>query len=146
VRRLLVVVVLASLPAACGGGGDGRLSKQEYAKRADALCDKYAAELKGLGQPQSFQELARFTDKAAPLAQRLIDDTQKLRPPKDEQVLVDEWNAENQKIVDAIKALGAAARKNDQKAAKAALDAGDAANTKSNALGRRLGMSACTKD
>jgi len=69
-----------------------------------------------------------------------------LRPPKDEQALVDEWSAENQKIVDAIRALGAAARKNDQKAAKAALAAGDAANTRSNALGRQLGMSACTKD
>jgi hypothetical protein len=146
VRRLLVVVaVLVGLLAACGGGS-ARLGKEEYAKRADALCDKYAAQLKGLGQPKSFPELARFADKAAPLAQGLIDDTKKLRPPKGEQALVDQWSAENQRIVDAIEALGAAARKNDQKAAKAALDAGDAANTKSNALGRRLGMSACTKD
>jgi hypothetical protein len=146
VRRLLVLVVLAGLLAACGGGGSARLGRQEYAKRADALCDRYAAQLRGLGQPKTFPELARFTDKAAPLAQRLIDETTKLRPPEDEQALVDRWNAENQKIVDAIEALGAAARKNDQKAAKAALDAGDAANTRSNALGRQLGMSACTKD
>jgi hypothetical protein len=144
VRRLLVVPVLVALLAACGSSA--RLSKQEYAKRADALCTKYAADLKKLGQPKSFPELAKFTDKAVPLAQRLIDDTRKLKPPKEEQTTVAAWNTENQKVVDAIKALGDAARKSDQKAAQSALQTGDAANTKSNTLGKQLGLNACTKD
>ena len=147
-RRLLVLLAgLALVGAACGGGGSGgRLSKEGFAKRADALCTRYTADLRRLGQPKSFAELAAFTDKAVPLAQRLIDDTKKLEPPEEEQALVDRWSAENQKIVDAIKDLGDAARKNDQKAAQAALDAGNAANERSNVLGRQLGMSACTKD
>jgi hypothetical protein len=146
VRRLLVVVALVALAAGCGGGGSDRLSRQEFAKRADALCTKYAADLKKLGQPSSFAELATFTDKAVPLAQKLIDDTKKLKPPKDEQATVDRWNAQNQKVVDAIKALGDAARKSDQKAARQALQLGDAANTESNTLGKQLGMTACTRD
>jgi hypothetical protein len=144
VRRLLFVLVVVALLAACGGGA--RLSKQEFAKRADALCTKYTSDLKQLGEPKSFPELAAFTDKAVPLAQKLIDDTKKLRPPKDEQAVVDRWNTENQKVVDAIKALGDAARKSDQKAAQTALQTGDAANTKSNTLGKQLGLTACTKD
>lgn len=144
-RRLLALLVLGMLLAACGGGGAARLSKQEYAKQADALCTKYTTDLNKLGQPQSFAALATFADKAVPLAQRLIDDTKNLKPPEDEQSTVDSWSAENQKVVDAIKALGAAARKNDQKAAKAALDQGNAANERSNVLGRQLGMDACTK-
>jgi hypothetical protein len=144
VRRLLVVLALVALLAGCGGST--RLSRQEFAKRADALCTKYASDLKKLGQPTSFPELATFTDKAVPLAQRLIDDTKKLKPPKDEQATVDQWNTENQKVVDAIRALGDAASKSDQAAAQKALQAGDAANTKSNTLGKQLGMSACTKD
>jgi len=139
-----VVPVLIVLLAACGGSA--RLSKQEFAKRADALCTKYTSDLQKLGQPQSFAELATFTDKAVPLAQKLIDDTKKLKPPKDEQALVDQWNTQNQKVVDAIKALGDAAHKSDQKAAQSALQTGDAANTKSNTLGKQLGMVACTKD
>jgi len=145
VRRLLVVVALVALAAGCGGGSD-RLSRQEFAKRADALCTKYAADLKKLGQPSSFPELASFTDKAVPLAQKLIDDTKKLKPPKDEQATVDRWNVQNQKVVDAIKALGDAARKSDQKAARQALQLGDAANSESNTLGKQLGMTACTRD
>ena len=144
-RLLVVGLVALGLLAACGGGST-RLSKQEFAKRADALCAKYASDLKKLGQPQSFSELAAFTDKAVPLAQRLIDDTKKLKPPQDEQALVDQWNAQNQKLVDAIEALGAAARKNDQKAAQKALQGGNAANARSNAIGTQLGMTACTKD
>jgi hypothetical protein len=49
-------------------------------------------------------------------------------------------------VVNAIKRLGAAARKNDQNGAKTALAAGDTANTNANGLGRQLGMDACTKD
>jgi hypothetical protein len=145
VRRLLVVLALVAFLAACGGG-QGRLSRQEFAKRADALCTRYTSDLKKLGQPKSFPELAKFTDKAVPLAQRLIDDTRKLKPPKDEQATVDRWNTENQKVVDAIKALGDAARTSDQVAARKALRSGDDANTASNTLGKQLGMSACTKD
>ena len=144
-RLLVVGLVALGLLAACGGGST-RLSKQEFAKRADALCAKYTSDLKKLGQPQSFPELAAFTDKAVPLAQRLIDDTKKLKPPQDEQALVDQWNAQNQKLVDAIESLGAAARKNDRKAAQQALQSGNTANARSNALGTQLGMTACTKD
>jgi hypothetical protein len=145
VRRLLALLLLGLLLAACGGSGGTRLSKQEFAKQADALCTKYTADLNKLGQPRSFAALAAFADKAVPLAQRLIDDTKKLKPPTDEQATVDSWAGENQKVVDAIKALGDAARKNDQKAAKAALDQGNAANKRSNVLGKQLGMNACTK-
>ena len=42
-RLLVVVLVAVGLLAACGGGS-ARLSKQEFAKRADALCTKYTDE------------------------------------------------------------------------------------------------------
>ena len=143
-RRLLALALLGLVTAACGGGG--RLSRAEYARQADAICARYAQAIKALGQPKSFDELAAFTDKAAPVAQKAVDDAKRLRPPENEQKLADRWSAETQKVVDAIKRLGTAARKNDQNAAKAALAAGDSANTNANDVGRQLGMDACTKD
>jgi hypothetical protein len=145
VRRLLALALSGLVVTACGDGR-GRLSSDEYAKRADAICARYARAIQGLGQPKTLDELAAFTDRAVPIAQKAVDDASNLRPPQDEQKLADRWNAENQKVVDAIKRLGAAARKNDQNGAKAALAAGDTANTNANGLGRQLGMDACTKD
>ena len=145
VRRLLGLALLCLAVAACGGSGGGRLSRTEYARQADAICARYSQAIDALGRPKSLAELAKFTDDAVPIAQRAVDDARKLRPPEDEQTLAARWNAENQKVVDALAKLGAAARRNDESAAKAALAAGDTANTNANDLGRRLGMDACTK-
>jgi hypothetical protein len=145
VRRLLAFALLGLVVAACGGGG-ARLSKTEYAKRADAICARYEQAIRALGQPKSLDELTAFTDKAVPIAQKAVDDAARLRPPKDEEKLAESWHAVTQKVVDAIGRLGAAARKGDQNGAKAALAAGDTANTNANNLGRQLGMDACTKD
>jgi hypothetical protein len=143
VRRLLALSILALVVAACGGAA--RLSRAEFAKREDAICSRYARAVQALGQPKTLAELARFTAKVVPLTEAVVTDARKLKPPRDEQKLAKEWNAENQKVVDAVKRLDAAARAGDRAAAKAALDDANAANARSNELGKQLGMSACTK-
>jgi uncharacterized lipoprotein len=144
VVAICTICVVVLVLAACGSSGGG-LSKADYAKQADAICTRYAKALKALAQPRGLTDLPRYTDKSIPLAQRVLDDVRKLKPPKSEQVLADRWIAENQKTLNSIKQLAKAAAKNDRPAAKVALAAGTKSNVASNELAGRLGMVACTK-
>jgi hypothetical protein len=140
VRRLLALALLLSA-AACGGAG--RLSRDEYARRADALCARYATALAALGRPTTTGQIVTFTARAAPLAQSAVDGARRLRPPRDEEQLARRWTAQEQKVADAFRRLGEAARRNDERAARAALAAGDTANTFADDLARQLGMTDC---
>ena len=71
-RRFALAFAVATLASGCGGGS-GRLSKAEYAKRADAICTKYNAKLKALARPTGISELPAYVDRALPLARKGAD-------------------------------------------------------------------------
>src|ERR1051325_7728441 len=81
-RRFALVLLIVGLLAGCGGGS-GRLSKAEYAKRADAICTKYNAKLKALARPVGIGDLPAYVDKALPLARKGDDELRALKAPKD---------------------------------------------------------------
>src|SRR2546423_12486539 len=87
---LAFAIVLAIVVAGCGGGS-GRLSKAEYAKRADAICTKYNAKIRALGRPTAISGLPAYVDKALPLARKGDDELRSLKPPKDEEQTAKEW-------------------------------------------------------
>ena len=141
---LAFAVVLAAVVAGCGGGS-GRLSKAEYAKRADEICTKYNAKLKALARPTSISALPDYVDKALPLARKGDDELSALKPPKDEGRTAKEWLDQNDSVVGSMERLREAAKKGDRAGIQTALNEATAANRTANGLARRLGLDVCAQ-
>jgi len=142
-RRVVLAVAVAGLAAGCGGGG--RLSKAEYAKRADAICTKYNAKLKAVARPTGISGLPAYVDRALPLARKGDDELRALRPPKDEEKTAKEWLDQNDSVVGSMERLRDAAKKGDRAGIQTALNEASAANRTANGLARRLGLSVCAQ-
>ena len=143
-RCTALVVGAVFLAAGCGGGGGG-LSKAEYAKRADAICTKYNAKLRGLARPTSISGLPAYVDKALPLARKGDDELRALKPPKDEEQAAKEWLDQNDSVVGSMERLRDAAKKADRAGIQVALNEASSANRTANRLARRLGLSVCAR-
>src|SRR5919206_2485001 len=141
---LASAVVLAVVAAGCGGGS-GRLSKAEYAKRADAICTKYNAKIRALGRPTSIPGLPAYVDEALPLARKGDDELRALEPPKDEEQTAKEWLDQNDSVVGSMERLRNAAKKGDRTGVQTALNEATSANQTANRLARRLGLSVCAQ-
>ena len=132
------VIVLAA-----GCGSSSRLSREEYSKRADAICTKYNAKIKALGQPGSIRALPGYVDKALPIARKGTDELRGLKPPKDEEKTAKEWLDQNDSVVGSMERLRGAATKGDRAGIQAALTEASSANRTANGLARRLGLAVC---
>src|ERR671930_1627582 len=141
--RLLVLILGVALLGGCGGAG--QLSKQEYAKRADAICTKYNAKLKALTRPTGLSELPAYVDRALPLARKGTNELRALEPPKDEEQTAKEWLDQNDSVVGSMERLRDAAKKGDRAGIQAALNEATSANQTANRLARRLGLSVCAQ-
>ena len=143
-RRVAFAVVVVGLVAGCGGGS-GRLSKDEYAKRADAICTKYNAKLKALARPTGISELPAYVDRALPLARKGDDELSALKPPKDEEQTAKEWLDQNDSVVGSMERLRDAAKKGDRAGIQTALNEATSANRTANGLARQLGLKVCAQ-
>lgn len=140
-RTAAVAVLLGLLVLA--GCGAGRLSRSQYAKRADAICKRYNDKINALHPKATPRGLVDFAGKAIPLAKQGVHDFGKLEPPKDEQATADQWIAANDRVIAAIVKLRDAAKANDSAKARQALAEGSAANKRASALATQLGMKTC---
>jgi hypothetical protein len=145
VRRLLVVALAVTLVAGCGGGGGKRLSKTQYAARADAICRKYNRLSQAIANPKSLKQLADAVDKITPLLDRSVTELRKLSPPKNEQATADQWLGKVKAIRDDLAKVGDKADKKDAKGVGAALQAGAADQQRGNQLAGQLGMTDCSE-
>ena len=143
-RPVLLVLAIAALAAGCGGG-EKRLSREEYSKRADAICSKYNARIKALGQPGSIRALPRYVDRALPIARKGTEELRRLEPPKDEEKTANEWLDQNDSAVGALERLRDAAKHADRTGIQAALTEAAAANRAANRFARQLGLRICAQ-
>jgi Rad3-related DNA helicase len=147
--RLASILALLTLllATACGGGGGGpRLTKQEWASKADAICGKYNQQVKALDNPSNLQELASVAERTIPILGNAIDDIRKLRPPESEQETVDQWLDEVEKLQDDLEEIRDKAKDDDMAGVQAVVPQAQQHNTRSNELATKLGMTVCNKD
>jgi hypothetical protein len=85
---ILLLALLAALAAGCGGGDDEGIG--DLAARADAICARTNAELAALDPPMSFEQLIRYVDEAAAVAEKRLADLRALPPPENE---AEDWAA-----------------------------------------------------
>ena len=98
--RSATILVVAVALGGCGGGGDGgRLSDDEYRRRADAICAQANADLRALEPPGSLEAMKDFVDEAKPIAQRAVDELDELGPPADLGAAHDRWVQQNRRVV-----------------------------------------------
>ena len=143
-RRGFLALAVVILAAGCGGG-EKRLSKEEYSKQADAICTKYNAEIKALGQPRSIRALPGYVDRALPIARKGTDELRGLKPPKDEEKTAKEWLDQNDSVVAAMERLRDAAKHADRDGVQSALTDASSANRAANRFARQLGLRICAQ-
>jgi hypothetical protein len=133
-----VLVLLAT-----GCGGESRLSKADFQSQANAICDKYQAQLKALPTPTSLDEIPDLVDQALAILNKEIDEIGNLNPPEELQDQFDAMLEESDKTKQAADDLSAAAKSGDQAAVQKALDTGNAASNKADQIATELGLDSC---
>jgi hypothetical protein len=86
-----LALLAALLCSACGSSGQKRLSKEEYARRADAACLRYQHRIATLGTPHSTHDFARVAGRTATELARTTRTLRALRPPVDEEITARRW-------------------------------------------------------
>ena len=146
ITALIVLAVAAVFLAACGGGGDNRLSKEDFQQQANAICKRYDAKIKALGTPTSVADIPDFVEKGVPLIRQGLAELRALKPPAE---LEDDYNQmldETEKAIPAARKLADAAAKQDAAAVQEALQEGNAADNASDRIATKLGLSDCAAD
>ena len=77
--------------AACGGGGEPRLSQAAYIDRANAICRDVGARQKTLPAPRSTAQIPAYARKALPIFDDALARIRALRPPSELDSKVQEW-------------------------------------------------------
>jgi hypothetical protein len=138
-----LVGVLILLATGCGGGGEARLSEQEFQTHANAICAKYDKQLKAIGSPTSIEEIPDLVDEALVILDKEIDEISALNPPEELQSDFDKMLAATDRTKAAATDLSEAAKAGDQAAVQKALEEGNAASDDADELAANLGLTDC---
>jgi hypothetical protein len=144
-RALLALTIVLAACSGCGSGGDDRLSKDEYAKRADAVCRHYNAATRGFGAPQTMPALARVTARSLPFLDTAIRDLRALKPPGEEDATARAWVRQLVLLRGELVHMRDRARANDARGVRAVVPAATRRNERFGQLAARLGMSVCSR-
>ena len=146
-RRLLVIPFLVLAASGCGGGGGGEpLTKEEFARQGNEVCQEFDRQIEALGAPQSLDAVEDFANRSAEIARDGRDELEDLEPPEelvaDYDRLLEMLDAE----IEDIERLGEAAADNDQAAAQTIIAEGAAKSEASDRLARELGLDDCAEE
>lgn len=149
-RRLVIMglfaIVTVLVLCSCGGGGNKRLTKAEFAAKANALCVSFNKADKAAGSPTSLAEAVAYFEKLTPIYEKRVSDLDALKPPADEQATVDKIVAIEKDEAGIAKQLLAALKANDQDKATELVESGNANSAKAKDLYEELGLTECAKE
>jgi hypothetical protein len=147
VRRASILLLTVVVAAGCGGNAGGkRLTREEYAQKADAICAKYNEQTRKLQNPTSLSELAKVADDTLPILDSAVSDLRKLKPPSDEQPTADQWLGQIENLKGDLQEIRDKAKSNDMQGVQAVVPKATQHNAKANQLATQLGMNTCNKD
>ena len=139
VMRTAAVVAAVVALAACGGGGETRLSHDAYVAKADAICRDIGAKQKRLAVPTSTGQIPTYVKRALPIFDDALARIHALRPPSELDARVQAWLdgiAESRQVVSDI---GKAAERNDaakvQSLGNKAVTLGEQGRSRAGAIG-----------
>jgi len=148
VRRVLVfaVLALATILAGCGGGGgDDRLSKEEFIVAADAICKQANEQIGALGEP-TLENIDEYLADAEAISREQLGQLRALKPPAaDEATLNGAYDLIEQQI--ALAADGVEALKSGDQAAFEQVNAQiTTIEAEADQIARDYGLQECGKE
>ena len=146
-RTVMFAVIAAALAAAFAApfvmGADERLTRQEYARKADANCEAFDRFAATLGPANTLPETERYMNRLLPEFRESLEKQRDLVPPKSEERAAEQW-------MNAMAALGHdfedirdAAGQGDQSGVVAANGRSAGHVDASTRLSKQLGMRVC---
>lgn len=140
----MVVLALAVVPAACGGG-KSTLTRAQYIRQADAICRKAAKQVQRVAAPEgsSEAELASAAAKIVAAQRAALDELEALSAPSEPAETVPKWIALVDQTLDQADASVRAQRKGDVAAAVRANTNGEVLDGRADELARGYGMHVC---
>jgi hypothetical protein len=142
--RRAVLLLSCALVAACGSSGSHRLTREEYAQRADAICARYQHLTTALAAPGTTRQLAVVAGKTLSLLDKARAELARLRPPLMEQRLASRWVASIAVLRRDVVELRDRASANDLLGVRRVVRPATRHNRQSDRLASRLGMSVCS--
>jgi hypothetical protein len=144
--RIRVAVSLAAVAALLGPGGAAAAqapTHAEFVKEANALCVQASDELRGLREPGTAEEAARFMRSLIRIVSKRRTATRALAAPASDRATVDAEMTNIAKELRYFRRAEAAAAAGDQDAYVAALRSARTADLRGSALARKLGLAQC---
>jgi hypothetical protein len=143
-RGLLALLLVPALVGGCGSSGEKRLSKPEFAQRADAVCRRTNRLTQPTTTPTTMPGLARLAERSLPPLDRALRELRALRPPEDEEATVQAWLEQLRVLrADAVR-IRDRARANDAKGVQTVALVAQRVNDRFHELATRLGMHVCS--
>jgi hypothetical protein len=142
-RAVASVTAVAALVGGCGG--NGRLSHDEFVKRADAICSAYRGSTQRLAHPRSYAQVLAYVKKTLPVYEAALRKLEQLKPPESDAAIVRKWLAADRRIVKAEQELARAAQRHDFDAVTAAANAVQQAGVDARQAAADLGMQVCAR-
>ena len=123
-----------------------RLTKEEYVRRADAICAEYDRRLDALPDPENVPDVASLAEEAFPIVQEGIRKLRELRPPQELGPQVEAWLRLNDANARNIHGLQEAAERGDARRVQEI--ASEAADTERRAdeLAAKIGLDECARE
>jgi len=143
--RRTVLLLSCAIVAACGSSGSHRLTRDEYARRADAICAHYQHLTSALGVPSDTRGLANVAGRTLRLLDKARSELARLRPPQGEQQLAKRWLDSIAVLRRDLVRLRARARANDLLGVRRVAVPAQRHNRATDRLASRLGMTVCSR-
>jgi transcriptional regulator with AAA-type ATPase domain len=144
--RGCAVVAVALIAAGGCGGGDDRLSRDEYVKQADAICAKYQKRLDALPEPENVQELKELVDEGLPIAREGYQELKALEPPEELEADVSEWFERNDRNLELIEELGQAAEEGDEQRIQSLASEAEKNEEEADRIATGIGLDVCAEE
>lgn len=143
--RGAVLFLLCAFVAACGSSGPHRLTHDQFARRADAICTRYQHQTANLGAPSNTQGLAAVAGRTLPLLDKARSELGRLRPPAGEQQLAERWFDSITVLRRDLVTLRERALANDLLGVRRVAVPAQRHNRTTDRLAARLGMNVCSR-
>jgi hypothetical protein len=144
-RRTLIVLAVVPMLAACGGDGGNRLSKTDYAARANAICARFNRQVTSFGGATTMHDLAQLSARTLPALDTATRRLRKLRPPKDEDAAARRWLSSMEQLHADVARIRDRAVANDLRGVQRLIPGATRDNRLSDRLANGLGATTCAQ-